>query len=189
MCDSSIQCRDCKNSNSDMPRTVDQFLRDHGALLPAERFKKPKFESSGKHSAGQFNISPASFIFSCPSHFCLTKQLLRALIATVHTRGPAHIVKIKFMVDYVTTVNYSTFKDGPERRKCTPFDLYAQTQWIPRRGHRLHVRLRAPKNMQCRASARWKAEPRIDAEPTEIILELLSSAQCATDALGVLEFK
>ncbi|KAJ7472409.1 NAD(P)-binding protein [Mycena galericulata] len=62
-------------------------------------------------------------------HFYLTKLLLPTLIATAHNKGSARIVTLTSMVHYVATVNYESFKDGPVRRKRTPFDMYAQSKW------------------------------------------------------------
>ncbi|KAJ7097648.1 NAD(P)-binding protein [Mycena epipterygia] len=70
-----------------------------------------------------------TFATNVLGHFYLTKLLLPTLIATAPTQGTARIVNMTSMVHYVATVDYSSFKDGPERRKRTPFDLYAQSKW------------------------------------------------------------
>ncbi|KAJ6551226.1 NAD(P)-binding protein [Mycena capillaripes] len=70
-----------------------------------------------------------TFATNVLGHFYLTKLLLPTLIATAHTMGCARIVTLTSMVHYVGTIDYETFKDGPARRKRTPFDLYAQSKW------------------------------------------------------------
>ncbi|KAJ7791720.1 hypothetical protein B0H14DRAFT_2395370 [Mycena olivaceomarginata] len=59
-------------------------------------------------------------------HFYLTKLLLPILISTAQKLGNVRVVTLTSMVHYVGTIK---FKDGPARRKRTPFDLYAQSKW------------------------------------------------------------
>ncbi|KAF7369179.1 NAD(P)-binding protein [Mycena venus] len=70
-----------------------------------------------------------TFATNVLGHFYLTKLLLPTLISTAQRLGSARIVTLTSMVHYVGTIEYDTFKDGPKRRKRTPFDLYAQSKW------------------------------------------------------------
>ncbi|KAJ7182804.1 NAD-P-binding protein [Mycena crocata] len=71
-----------------------------------------------------------TFATNVLGHFYLTKLLLPTLIATASTRGSAsRIVSLTSMAHYVATIDYTSFKDGPARRKRTPFDMYAQSKW------------------------------------------------------------
>ncbi|KAI0314560.1 NAD-P-binding protein [Amylostereum chailletii] len=63
-------------------------------------------------------------------HFLLTKGLLPALLAGVHSSpdGKARVVITSSMAAYLNTIHWGSFRPGPEREKMSTFELYDQSK-------------------------------------------------------------